>query len=73
MDSIGQRAGGLMWVGILVSRYSPHMIWRGITGDTRIRETDWTYLPKWCFFAAGLILQLPLTAIVWFMARQGGL
>ena len=73
MDLIGQRISGLMSVGIIVSVYGLYLWWRAITGDTRLRGSEWTYFPRSYFFAAGLILQLPLVAIIWFLGRQGAL
>lgn len=57
----------LLIVGLISTGYGIHRILRGIRGDTLFPGTLYTYLPKWTFIVAGLLLQLPRPAAIWFL------
>ena len=63
----------LIVVGLIATGYGLHLIIRGIQGDTLLPGTTFTYLPRWLFIAAGLVLQLPLPAALWFLIAIGSL
>lgn len=57
----------LIVVGVIATGYGINLIIRGLQGDTLMPGTTFTYLPRWIFVSAGLLLQLPLIGAVWFL------
>lgn len=65
---LSSRNGGtLLGFGLMATGYGVYLIKRGIEGDTLCPGTTFTYLPRWLFIATGLLLQLPLPAVLWFL------
>lgn len=59
--------GNLITVGLICAGYGIYLIKRGIEGDTLMPGTTFTYLPRWSFITAGLLLQMPLPAACWIL------
>lgn len=61
----------LLVVAAISTGYGIHLIIRGLQGDTLMPGTNFTYIPRWIFIAAGLLLQLPLPGAIWFLVEIG--
>jgi|GEM_PF-2689081 len=61
----------LLVVGVLCTLYGLYLMKRPWEGDTLCPGTTFTYLPKWLFYLAGLILQIPLPAAFMFLKSLG--
>lgn len=66
-------ATDLILVGAVCTASGAVLLWKGITGDTLIPGTLFTYLPKWVFLGLGLLLQLPLPLAFWYLDWLGKL
>lgn len=66
-----RRPGTLLGIGIVCTVYGIILIKRGIEGDTLMPGTNFTYLPKWLFVTAGILLQVPLIGAVIFLKHIG--
>jgi hypothetical protein len=61
----------LVAIGLIATGYGVHLIKRAIEGDTLMPGTQFTHLPSWILWTAGLLLQLPLPAAIWFLYAIG--
>jgi hypothetical protein len=60
----------LLIIGALCSGYGIYLIKRGYEGDTLLPGTSFCYLPKWLFYLAGVLLQIPLPMAYLFLKSQ---
>jgi hypothetical protein len=60
----------LLIIGALCSGYGIYLIKRGYEGDTLLPGTSLGYLPKWLFYLAGVLLQIPLPMAYLFLKSQ---
>lgn len=60
----------LLIIGVLCSGYGIYLIKRGYEGDTLLPSTSFCYLPKWLFYLAGVLLQIPLPLAYLFLKSQ---
>ena len=61
----------LLTVGGICTFYGLYLIKCGYEGDTLMPGTQFTYLPRWLFYAVGLLLQLPVV-VAWLFLRSVG-
>ena len=61
----------LLFYGLLSSAYGIYLFKRAIDGDTLLSGTTFTYIPKWMFYTAGVLLQLPLPLAYFFLKSKG--
>jgi hypothetical protein len=66
-----RRPGTLLAIAITCTVYGIILIKRGIEGDTLMPGTLFTYLPRWSFVTAGILLQIPLPCACWYLHHIG--
>lgn len=70
MRGYSRNPESLLFYGLICSGYGIYLFKRALDGDTLLPGTTFTYIPKWLFYSAAILLQAPLPLAYFFLKSK---